>query len=73
MYASLLYSTSLVDLPLISNAIRTDVPIPINDNLADDENVIINRNPSKETPYVSQLGALYSTIQSCNNPSGNFF
>ena len=50
-------------------SVRTDVPIHFNDNLADDDNSIKNRNPTNGTPYVSPLNALNSTIKSCNNPS----
>ena len=70
-YASLWYSIDLVDLPLISNTIITNVSIPINDHLTDDDNSTINRNLTKCTPYTSPLNALNFTIQSCNNPSDN--
>ena len=48
------------------------MPIPINDHLIYDDNSIINRNPTKGTPYVSPLIALNFTIQSCINPSKKF-
>ena len=66
-YISSWYSINLVNLPLISNTIITDVPIPINDHIIDNDNSIINRNPTKGTPYVSPLIALDFNIQSCNN------
>ena len=43
------------------------MPIPINDHIIDNDNSIINRNPTKGTPCVSPLIALDFNIQSCNN------